>query len=132
MGDAKMNDGDDLTDYNEVDPEDLIAGNSLDAPNQGKGDSTEVLEWAFDDAQKVLSQAKFGDEAYYEPFNPKPPRGSVEDIQHRLRITGIRLRKDLNRSLLTDPKEWTALRKASLTSHGTANAGRDVDVYPFC
>ena len=40
MGDAKMNDGDDLTDYNE-DPEDLIAGNSLDAPNQGKGDLTD-------------------------------------------------------------------------------------------
>ncbi len=36
MGDTKMNVGDDLIDYNEVDPEDFIAGNNLDAPNQGK------------------------------------------------------------------------------------------------
>jgi hypothetical protein len=72
MGDTKMNDGDDLIDYNEVDPENLIAGNSLDAPNQGKRGSTDHLEWTLDDAQKVLSQAKFGDETYYEPFHPKP------------------------------------------------------------
>ncbi len=36
-----MNDGDDLIDYNEVDPEDLIAVSNLDAPNQGKRGSTE-------------------------------------------------------------------------------------------
>jgi hypothetical protein len=128
MGDANMNkDGDLPDDYNEVDldgnpiakaNEDdemdldgLIAGNSLDAPNQGKGDLTDQLDWTFDDAQEVLSRAKFGDETYYEPFNPKPLRGSVEDIQHRLRITGLRLRKDLNRILLTNPDEWTALRR---------------------
>jgi hypothetical protein len=111
MGDTKMKDGDDLIDYNEVEPEDLIAGRNPDAPNQGNGNSTEDPDWAFDDEQKAQSQAKFGDEIYYEPFTPKPLHGSVEDIQHRLRVTGIRLRKDLNRSLLTDPKEWTALRR---------------------
>jgi hypothetical protein len=111
MGDIKMNVGDDLIDYNEVDPEDLIAGNNPDAPNQGKGDLTEDLEWTFDDAQKAQFQAKFGDETYYEPFCPKPPRGSVEDIQHWLRVTGIRPRKDLNHSLLTNPDQWTALRR---------------------
>ena len=37
MGDAKMNVGDDLIDYNEVDPEDLIAEKNPDAPNQVSG-----------------------------------------------------------------------------------------------
>ena len=64
-----------------------------------------------DDAQKAQFQAKHGDEMYYEPFTPKPPRGSVEDIQHRLRISGLRLRRELNHSLLTDPDQWTALRR---------------------
>ena len=40
MGDTKMNDGEDLIDYNAV-LEDLTAGKNLDAPNQGKRDSLE-------------------------------------------------------------------------------------------
>ncbi len=96
MGDTKMNDGDDLIDYNEVDPEDLIAGKNPNAPNQRRGNSTDDQDCAFDSEQTAQFQAKFGDETYYEPFIPKPPRGSVEDIQHRLRITGMRLRKELN------------------------------------
>jgi hypothetical protein len=132
MGDSKMNDGDDLIDYNEVDPEDLIPGTKPNAPKQGDGDPLEELDWTFDDAQKAQSQAKYGDSIFYEPFTPKPRRGSVEDIQHRLRIAGIRLRKDLNRSLHLDPQAWTALRRpASIHSAHTANACRDVSVCPF-
>ena len=41
MGDTKMNDGDDLIDYNEIDPEDLLARNDPNAPEQGEGKSTE-------------------------------------------------------------------------------------------
>ena len=107
MGDTNMDKDGDLIDYNEVDSD----GNPIPKPNEGDGKSPEDLDWTFDDDQKAQSQAKYGDSIYYEPFTPKPPRGSVEDIQHRLRITGIRLRKELNRSLLTDPKEWTALRR---------------------
>ncbi len=101
MGDTKMNDGDHLDDYNEV-------------GQDGKPLEDTPLYWSFDDEQKAQAQefqAKYGDEIYYEPFTPKLPRGSVEDIQHRLRITGVRLRKDLNRSLLFDPQAWTALRR---------------------
>ena len=86
MGDEKMTGipDEELVDYNDPDP------------FTNKGD---------------LSQTKYGDEVHYEPFTPKLPRGSVEDILHRLRITGVRLRKDLNRSLLFDHKAWTALRR---------------------
>ena len=86
MGDEKMADipDEELVDYNDPDP------------FTNKGD---------------LSQNKYGDEVYYEPFTPKLPRGSVEDVMQRLRVTGLRLRKDLNRSLLTDQKAWTALRR---------------------
>ena len=90
---------DDLVDYNEVD----LNGNPIPKPNEGDEDPPSDQGWTFDEEQTAQFRAKFGDETYYEPYNPKPPRGSVEDIQHRLRITGIRLRKELNRSLLTDP-----------------------------
>ncbi len=48
MGDTNMDKDDDLLDYNEVDPEDLIAGNTQNAPNKGDGDSPEELDWTFD------------------------------------------------------------------------------------
>ncbi len=97
----------DLADYNEV----YQDGNPATKPNEGSGDSLEDPDCAIDDAQKAQFQAKYGDEMYYEPFTPKPPRGSVEDIQHRLRITGVRLRKELNYDLHTNPDKWTALRR---------------------
>ncbi len=102
---------DDLVDYNEVDPDYFIAGKNQNAPNKGDGDPPEEPDWTFDDEQKEQHQAKFGDSIFYEPYAIKPPRGSVEDIQHRLRVAGVRLRKDLNRSLLADPQAWTALRR---------------------
>jgi hypothetical protein len=117
MGDTKMDKDDDLVDYNEVDPEDLIAGKTHNALNKGSGDPPGEDGWTFDDEQKEQHQVKYGDSIFYEPYAPKPPHGSVEDIQHRLRIPGVRLRKDLNRSLLTDPQAWTTLRRpASLHS----------------
>ncbi len=119
----------DLADYNEVDQD----GNPITKSNEGSGGSIEDTDCAIDDAQKAQFQAKYGDEVYYEPFMPKPPRGSVEDIQHRLRITGVRLRKELNYDLHTNPDKWTALRRlASLHTAQRAIAGRDVDVNPSC
>ncbi len=112
-----MDKDDDLVDCNEVDPEDLIAGKTHNVPSKGDGDPPEELDWTFDDEQKEQHQAKYGDSIFYEPYAPKPPRESVEDIQHKLRVVGVRLRKDLNRSLLTNPQAWTALRRpASLHS----------------
>ena len=102
-----MDKNDDLVDYNEVD----LNGNPIPKPNEGDEGPPDDHGWTFDSEQTAQFQAKFGDETYYEPFTPKPPRGSVEDIQHRLRITGVRLRKELNRSLLTNPDAWTALRR---------------------
>ena len=103
-----MDKNDDLVDYNEVD----LDGNPITKHNQGDDEGPpEDQDWTFDDEQTEQFRAKFGDETYYEPFTPKPPRGSVEDIQHRLRVTAVRLRKELNRSLLTDPYKWTALRR---------------------
>ena len=107
MGDTNMDKNDDLVDYNEVD----LDGNPITKHNQGDEGPPEDQGWTFDDEQTEQFRAKFGDETYYEPYAPKPPRGSVEDILHRLRITGVRLRKELNRSLLTDPDKWTALRR---------------------
>jgi hypothetical protein len=78
----------DLADYNEVDQD----GNPITKSNEGSGGSIDDPDCAIDDAQKAQFQVKYGDEMYYETFMPKPPRGSVEDIQHRLRITGVRLR----------------------------------------
>jgi hypothetical protein len=111
MGDTNMDEHDDLVDYNEEDPIDPIAGKTHNAPNKGDGNPPEEPDWTFDDEQKKQHQAKYGDSIFYEPYAPKPPRGSVEDIQHRLRVAGARLKKDLNRSLLTDPQAWTVLRR---------------------
>ena len=110
MGDTHM--GDDVDKTNAAFDE--LYGGLSPAPESNKGGngvSIEDPDCTIDDAQKAQFQAKYGDEMYYEPFTPKPPRGSVEDIQHRLRITGLRLRRELNHSLLTDPDQWTALRR---------------------
>ncbi len=58
-----MDKDDDLIDYNEVDPEDLIAGKTHNAPNKGDGDPPEDPDWSFDDEQKEQYQAKYGDSA---------------------------------------------------------------------
>jgi hypothetical protein len=89
----------------------LSVGPKATETNEGSGDSIEDPECTIDDAAKAEFQTKYGDEIYYEPFTPKIPRGSVEDIQHRLRTTGFRLRRELNHSLLTNPEQWTALRR---------------------
>jgi hypothetical protein len=68
MGDTNMDKDDDLLDYNEVDPEDLIAGKAHNAPNKGDGDPPEDTDWSFDDEQKEQYQAKYGDSIFYEPF----------------------------------------------------------------
>ncbi len=105
---------DDLVDYNEVDP---ITETAYNAPNNGKEGLPDLDDCTFDDKQTEQHQTKYGDSIFYEPFAPKSPRGSVEDIQHKLRIAGTRLRKDLTRSLHLDPQAWTALRRpASLHS----------------
>ena len=91
-----MDKDDDLVDLNEVD----LDGNPIQKHYQSDDEGPpEEQEWTFDDKQTEQFRAKFGDETYYEPYAPKPPRGSVEDILHRLRVTGLRLRKELNRSL---------------------------------
>jgi hypothetical protein len=108
MGDTNMDKNDDLVDYNEVD----LDGNPIQKLDQANdGGPPENEGWTFDDEQTEQFRSRFGDATYYAPYAPKPPRGSVEDIHHRLRVTGLRLRKDLNRSLLTDPDKWTALRR---------------------
>ena len=70
---------DELVDYNEIDP---ITGIVSNAPDLGDEDPSDADDWSFDDEQKAPHQAKYGDSIFYEPFVPKPPRGSVEDIQH--------------------------------------------------
>jgi hypothetical protein len=113
MGDTNMYKDDLPVDYNEVD----IDGNPIPKPNERTESPPEDQDWTFDDEQQEQHQAKYGDEAFYEPFAPKPPRGSVEDIQHKLRIAGARLRKSLQVSLKSDIQAWTALRRpASLHS----------------
>ena len=79
--------------------------------NGSSGGPNEDPDCSIDDEQKALHQAKYGDEVFYKPFVPKPPRGSVEDIQIRLRVTGLRLRKELNHRLRTNPEQWAALRR---------------------
>jgi hypothetical protein len=106
MGDSNTNNDDTLEDYNEL---------HQDSHIDGKTQGTPPLDWTFNDEHEALS--KCGDASFYDPYVPKPPRGSVEDIQYRLRTTGLRLRKDLNRSVLLRPQHWTALRRpASLHS----------------
>ena len=76
MGDTNMDKDDDLVDYNEVD----MNGNPITKPNEGDEGPPNDQGWTFDDEQQEQYQVKYGDEIYYEPFTPKPPRGSVEDI----------------------------------------------------
>jgi hypothetical protein len=123
MGDTNMDKVDDLVDCNLVDPN---TGKAYNAPNNGNEDLPDADDWSLDDIQKEQHQAKYGDSIFYEPYVTKPPRGSVEDIQNKLRIAGTRLRKSLNRSLNRDPQN------TSLTSLRTANACRDVSVRSFC
>jgi hypothetical protein len=101
MGDTNMVDG--LVDYNDLDQDGKpLHDSNVDAPQ----------ERAFTDVENAEPQTKYGNEVYYGPVVPKPPRMSVEDIQHRLRITGVRLRKELLRSLHDDdPQKWKALRR---------------------
>jgi hypothetical protein len=77
MGDTKMNDGEDLNDYN-VDPEDLIAGKTSKDPE----DILKALEWTFEDKQRIQSPTKFGDDVYYGLLLQNYPVG-------RLRISNI-------------------------------------------
>ena len=109
---------DDLIDYNEVDdPIARIMETLSNAPNKGDEGSPDEDGCTFDKEQQEQHQSKYGDSIFYAPYVTKPPRGSVEDIQHKLRISGTRLRKSLNRSLNRDPQAWTALRRpASLHS----------------
>jgi hypothetical protein len=101
-----MNNEDTLVDYNESHP---------DTRFEGRNQGTPPLDWTFNDDHEALS--KSGDASFYDPHVPKPPRGSVEDIQHKLKTLGARLRREFNRSLLTEPQKWTALRRpASLHS----------------
>ncbi len=101
MGDTNMKECDEgLKAFDEL--YGFLPPHNATSTNEASGASTEDPDCRIDDEQKEQFQAKFGDEVYYEPFMPKPPRGSVEDIQHRLRVTGTRLRKELNRSLLTN------------------------------
>jgi len=118
MGDTNMTKIDDLIDYNEVDgPIARIMETLSNAPNKGDEGSPDEDGCTFDKEQQEQHQSKYDDSIFYAPYVTKPPRGSVEDIQHKLRISGTRLRKSLNRSLNRDPRAWTALRRpASLHS----------------
>ncbi len=95
MGDTNMTKTSELIDYNEVDP---ITEKAYNAPNKGEEGSPDEDDCTFDDKQKEEHQFKYGDSVFYEPYVTTPPRGSVEDIQQKLRATGTRLRKSLNRS----------------------------------
>jgi hypothetical protein len=108
MGDSNMNNDDELVDLNEIDLDAYIAGKSQNALKEDDG-NLNGQDWTFDNEQKAPSVN--GDPRFYDPYLPAPFRGSVEDIQHKLKITGTRLRRDLNRSLHTDPQAWEALRR---------------------
>jgi hypothetical protein len=114
MGDSNMNKDNELVDLNEVDLDTYIAGKSQNVLNKGRGNPN-GKDWTFDDENKTPSVD--GDPLFYEPHLPKLPRGTVEDIQNKLRTAGSRLRKDLNKSLKSDSQAWKALRRpASLHS----------------
>ncbi len=103
------NNDDTLVDYNEVDPDEYIRGKSQSSVvDSGKGKSNNN-DWTFDEGNQ--SPFNENDPYSYESYLPRPPRGSIEEIQHRLKILGGRLRKDLNKSLQTDPQAWKALRR---------------------
>jgi hypothetical protein len=109
-----MDNDNDLVNLNDVDLDTYIAGKSQNALNKGIGNSS-GKDKTFDDENKTSSVD--GDPLFYEPYLPKLPRGSVEDIQNKLRTAGSRLRKDLNKSLKSDPQAWNALKMpASLHS----------------
>ena len=101
MGDTNMTKTDELIDYNEVDPFTLapITETARNAPNKGEEGSPDEDDCTFDNEQQEQHQSKYGDSIFYEPYVTKPSRGSVADIQQKLRISGTRLRKSLNRSL---------------------------------
>ncbi len=107
MGDTNMNKIDDLIDFNEVD----INTVPYVAPNKDDKGSSDEDDCTLDTELQEQHQTKYGDSVFYEPYVTKPPRGSVEDMKHKLRISGTRLRKSLNRSLTRDPQAWTALRR---------------------
>jgi len=128
MGDTNMANTVDLPDYNEVD---IMTGRPYDVPNKDDKGPSDEDDCTLDIEQQEQHQAKYGDSVFYAPYVPKPPRGSVEDIQHKLRISGTRLRKSLNRSLTQDPQAWTALRRpASLHSAQRTLAEMLVSVPP--
>jgi hypothetical protein len=53
----------------------------------------------------------------YMPYLVTHPKGSAKEIEAALRMRGLRLRKDLNQSLIKNPDAWKALnRPASLHS----------------
>ncbi len=64
MGDANMENMEDLVDYNDL-PEciDSLVTNKDHVPLSRSGDSS-----------------------FYDPYVPRPPRGSIEDIQHKLKL----------------------------------------------
>ena len=132
MGDTNMTKIDDLIDYNEVDdPIARIMETLSNAPNKGDEGSPDEDGCTFDKEQQEQHQSKYGDSIFYAPYVTKPPRGSVEDIQHKLRISGTRLRKSLNKSLTQDPQSWTALRRpASIHSAQRTLAEMLVSVPP--
>ena len=99
-----MDNFDELIDYNEVDPFAPTTETALNAPNKGEEGSPDEDDCTFDNEQQERHQSKYGNSIFYEPYVTKPPRGSVADIQQKLRISGTRLRKSLNRSLNRDPQ----------------------------
>jgi hypothetical protein len=115
MDDSDMNNDDDVVDYNLVDLDNSIAGKIQNALKKGKGNPNGNDRTLVEENQSLPVNS---DPLIYEPYViPKLPRGSVEEIQNNLRTLGSRLRKDLNKSLRTDPQAWKALRRpASLHS----------------
>jgi hypothetical protein len=57
-------------------------------------DYTQPLEDPYDFVRRVVTQAP----------------GTIEDIQQKLRIGGLKLRKHYNESLKRNPEKWKALR----------------------
>ena len=115
MGDTNMQSGDELKAFDALYGD--LSPHRAAAVNERIEGPPEDQDWTFNDEQQEQYQVKYGDEIFYEPFTPKPPRGSVEDIQHKLRIRHPSL---------------DSFEKAGLTSLSAANARRDVDVCPFC
>ncbi len=77
MGDTKMDNFDDLIDYNKVDPFAPITETARNAPNKGEEGLPDEDDCTFDNEQQEQHQSKYGDSIFYEPYVTKPPRGSV-------------------------------------------------------